>query len=175
MIQPALFALPTRPAPTRPRRPRTDRRPPLPANLMQAIALIPDSGRVVGDYHPVGRPPNFGETLCSTVGVSMYYPEGPGKTVVPEGLRPNTCARCPFQTECMIWALGNEVEGIWALTPGERAALGGVARRRSKRPAISAAKAAIADGIDPDNLAAALRAIHPAAEQPTSRTYTHAA
>lgn len=151
--QPMLFAMPAAFNQSR-------RRAALPAALVQALQLVPDRNPNISTRHePSGRPPQFVDPPCSTIGVELYYSEGPDG-VSPSKVRTQTCAECPFQASCMTWALESEPHGIWALTAGERAALGGVAFRPSKRTAESAVRAAMRDGIDPDNIAMALRAVH---------------
>lgn len=149
-------------------------RPALPAKLRHALSLIPAAPVSTPNQPLLGSVPEFPDANCKGEDLDEFYLEDQRFGHAQIEFRQRVCGPCPHQTECMIWALRNETDGLWCLTPTERGALGGIAHRRYGRTPAKAAEAAVRAGVDPDNLATALRVVHttPAKSLPaTPRTF----
>lgn len=128
----------------------------LPATLAAIVEKLPSTRARTPGQPSIGKFPHLDQAACKGADLDVFY-EANGRA--PK-IRATTCAECPLQKDCMVWALRNEAHGLWGLTAGERAALGGLAYHRPNRTATEAARAAINAGIDPDNLADALIEVH---------------
>lgn len=138
----------------------------IPALLAAVLEHVPESPIRSQKEPMIGAVPKSlaEEGNCAQSFEDQFYPDD-----FANEARKAYCRGCPAQTDCMIWALRNEGFGIWGLTEGERAALGGVRHRYIRRrpgAATRAASRAIKGGIDPDNLAAALMEVHDIEVQP---------
>lgn len=135
----------------------------LPSAVESALALVP-SNPVARRFDPLlGDRPDFSEAECSGRDTAEFFDLG-GEPAAQREVR-RLCQSCPVQTDCMIWALRNEAHGMWGLSSTERTGLRG--RSDSSHPSTPRRAAALAiwNGVDPDNLAAALRAVHGSAAQ----------
>lgn len=75
--------------------------------------------------------PNFdGTQLCAQVDRELFFPDNDNESDFqhPVKMVKALCDQCHFKTECLEYALGYKLQGIWGgLTEGERAKL---ARKR---------------------------------------------
>jgi WhiB family transcriptional regulator, redox-sensing transcriptional regulator len=74
------------------------------------------------------------DAACRDADPELFFPIGPAGPAlrqIDEAKR--ICRACPARTQCLAWALDQEVtDGVWGgTTEDERRAIGGLRRRRS--------------------------------------------
>lgn len=65
------------------------------------------------------RPWEFVNPPCRELGTEAFYPDlYDSKSYTPAALKVlrETCGRCEYQNDCLIWALKHEGHGVWAGT-----------------------------------------------------------
>lgn len=62
--------------------------------------------------------PNYdGSQVCAQIDPEIFFPEKNNGPLPPAKVK-QFCAGCPFQVDCLAYALSNNVVGIWGGTTG---------------------------------------------------------